>query len=59
MEQEPLASGAGPQTTAEEVLAGKNLHNKLAIVIGGHSGLGLEMTRVLSKAEASIARTAT
>jgi len=53
-EQKPLGSGFGPQTTAEEVLAGRDLHSKIAIVTGGNSGLGLETTRVLSKAGATV-----
>jgi NAD(P)-dependent dehydrogenase (short-subunit alcohol dehydrogenase family) len=53
-EQKPLGSGFGPRTTAEEVLAGRNLQGKIAIVTGGHSGLGFETTRVLSKASATV-----
>jgi len=48
-EQKPLGSGFGPHTTAEEALAGRNLQGKIAIVTGGHSGLGLETTRVCRK----------
>jgi hypothetical protein len=44
-EQRPLPSGFGPRTTAEEVLAGRNLRGKGAIVTAGHAGLGLETTR--------------
>src|SRR6516165_2536402 len=51
-EQKPLGSGFGPQTTAEEVLVGHDLRGKVALVTGGHSGIGLETTRVLSKAGA-------
>jgi NAD(P)-dependent dehydrogenase (short-subunit alcohol dehydrogenase family) len=53
-EQKPLISGFGPQTTAEEALAGCDLRGKVAIVTGGHAGLGLETTRVLSKAGATV-----
>jgi NAD(P)-dependent dehydrogenase (short-subunit alcohol dehydrogenase family) len=53
-EQKPLKSGFGPTTTAEEVLAGSDLRGKVAIVTGGHAGLGLETTRVLSKAGATV-----
>jgi NAD(P)-dependent dehydrogenase (short-subunit alcohol dehydrogenase family) len=49
-EQRPLISGFGPRTTAEEALAGHDLRGKIAIVTGGHAGLGLETTRVLSDA---------
>jgi NAD(P)-dependent dehydrogenase (short-subunit alcohol dehydrogenase family) len=53
-EQKPLPSGFGRQTTAEEVLAGRDLRGKVAIVTGGHAGLGLETTRVLSNAGATV-----
>jgi hypothetical protein len=54
IEQKPLPSGFGPETTAEEVLVGRDLRRKVAIVTGGHAGIGLETTRVLSKAGATI-----
>jgi NAD(P)-dependent dehydrogenase (short-subunit alcohol dehydrogenase family) len=53
-EQRPLISGFGPRTTAEEALAGHDLPGKVAIVTGGHAGLGLETTRVLSNAGATV-----
>jgi len=53
-EQKPLISGFGPRTTAEEALAGRDLQGKVAIVTGGHAGLGLETTRVLSNAGATV-----
>src|ERR1700719_268486 len=53
-EQKPLPSGYGPRTTAEEALAGRELRGKVAIVTGGHAGLGLESTRVLSNAGATV-----
>jgi NAD(P)-dependent dehydrogenase (short-subunit alcohol dehydrogenase family) len=53
-EQKPLNSGFGPKTTAQEVMAGRDLRGKVAIVTGGHAGLGLETTRVLSKAGATV-----
>ena len=52
--QKPLLSGFGPKTTAEEALAGRDLRGKVAIVTGGHAGLGLETTRVLSNAVATV-----
>ena len=53
-EQTSLISGFGPNTTAEEALAGRDLRGKVAIVTGGHAGLGLETTRVLSNAGATV-----
>jgi alanine dehydrogenase len=53
-EQKPLISGFGPRTTAEEALAGRDLQGKVAIVTGGHAGLGLETTRVLANAGATV-----
>src|SRR5580704_2470939 len=53
-EQKPLPAGFGRETTAEEVLAGRDLRGKVAIVTGGHAGLGLETTRVLSNAGANV-----
>jgi len=53
-EQKPLPSGLGARTTAEEALGGADLGGKVAIVTGGHAGLGLETTRVLSNAGATV-----
>jgi NAD(P)-dependent dehydrogenase (short-subunit alcohol dehydrogenase family) len=53
-EQKPLISQFGPKTTAEEALAGRDLRGKVAIVTGGHAGLGLETTRVFSNAGATV-----
>jgi len=53
-EQKPLSSGLGARTTAEEALGGADLQGKVAIVTGGHAGLGLETTRVLSNAGATV-----
>jgi NAD(P)-dependent dehydrogenase (short-subunit alcohol dehydrogenase family) len=50
-----LISGFGAKTTAEEALAGRDLWGKVAIVTGGRAGLGLETTRVLAKAGATVA----
>lgn len=54
IQQKPIGSGFGAQTTAEEVLAGRDLSGKLAIVTGGHSGLGLQTTRALAGAGAHV-----
>jgi NAD(P)-dependent dehydrogenase (short-subunit alcohol dehydrogenase family) len=53
-EQKPLISGFGAKTTAEEALAGRELQGKITIVTGGHAGLGLETTRVLANAGATV-----
>jgi hypothetical protein len=53
-EQNPLISGFGPKTAAEEALAGHDLRGKIAIVTGGHAGIGLETTRVLANVGATV-----
>jgi NAD(P)-dependent dehydrogenase (short-subunit alcohol dehydrogenase family) len=53
-EQKPLGSGFGAQTTGEEVLGGRDLRGRVVLVTGGHSDIGLETTRVLSKARAAV-----
>ncbi|KQX68136.1 SDR family NAD(P)-dependent oxidoreductase [Paenibacillus sp. Root444D2] len=52
--QEPIRSGFGPQTTAREALDGRLLSGKIAIVTGGYSGVGLETTRALAEAGATV-----
>lgn len=52
--QQPIASGFGTKTTASEVLRGRDLTGTIAVVTGGHSGLGLETTRALSGAGATV-----
>jgi NAD(P)-dependent dehydrogenase (short-subunit alcohol dehydrogenase family) len=52
--QEPLGSGFGATTTAQEALAGRDLTGRLALVTGGYSGLGRETTRVLAEAGATV-----
>lgn len=47
--QKALGAGFDTSTTADEVITGLSLDGKVVIVTGGHSGLGLETTRVLSK----------
>ena len=53
-EQKPLKSGFGAKTTAGEVLAGIDLTGKTAVVTGGYSGVGLETTRALAEAGATV-----
>lgn len=52
--QTPIPSGFGPQTTAQEVLRGRDLSGKVAIVTGGYSGIGIETSRVLAEAGATV-----
>jgi NAD(P)-dependent dehydrogenase (short-subunit alcohol dehydrogenase family) len=52
--QAPIHSGYGEQTTAREALGHRDLHGAIAIVTGGHAGLGLETTRALAEAGATV-----
>jgi NAD(P)-dependent dehydrogenase (short-subunit alcohol dehydrogenase family) len=52
--QHPIHSGFGYRTTAAEVLEGIDLAGRLAVVTGGYSGLGLETTRALTGAGATV-----
>lgn len=59
--QSPIHSGFGARTTAREILEGRDLHGITAIVTGGYAGVGLEITRALTEAGATVivpARTA-
>ena len=44
----------GFESTADEVLAGKDLHGRTALVTGGYSGLGRETARALAARGAHI-----
>jgi NAD(P)-dependent dehydrogenase (short-subunit alcohol dehydrogenase family) len=52
--QTPIHSGFGERTTAREVLAGRDLRGSIAIVTGGHAGIGLETTKALAGAGATV-----
>ncbi|MFG3281594.1 SDR family NAD(P)-dependent oxidoreductase [Streptomyces sp. NPDC048111] len=52
--QRGIASGFGARSTAADVLAGTDLRNRLAVVTGGYSGIGLETTRALAAAGATV-----
>lgn len=52
--QHPLGSGFSAAATADEVLDGISLEGINAVVTGGHSGIGLQTTRALSRAGASV-----
>ncbi|GAB3717985.1 SDR family NAD(P)-dependent oxidoreductase [Nocardiopsis oceani] len=52
--QHPISSGFTASSTAEDVLAGIDLSGRNVLITGGHAGLGLETTRTLSLAGASV-----
>jgi NAD(P)-dependent dehydrogenase (short-subunit alcohol dehydrogenase family) len=52
--QAPIHSGYGEQTTAREALGGRDLTGAFALVTGGHAGIGLETTRALTEAGATV-----
>lgn len=52
--QAPIQSGYGMRTEAREAAGGRDLAGKVAIVTGGYSGLGLETTRALAEAGATV-----
>jgi NAD(P)-dependent dehydrogenase (short-subunit alcohol dehydrogenase family) len=52
--QSPIDTGFGPEHTAADVLKGIDLTGKLAIVTGGYVGLGLETTKSLLGAGATV-----
>lgn len=54
VQQKPINSGFGVEATPEEVMAGIDLYGKVAVVTGGHSGIGLETTRALARAGATV-----
>jgi NAD(P)-dependent dehydrogenase (short-subunit alcohol dehydrogenase family) len=52
--QIPLHSGFDSTSTAAQVIENIDLHGKTAIVTGGYSGIGLETTRALVHAGATV-----
>jgi NAD(P)-dependent dehydrogenase (short-subunit alcohol dehydrogenase family) len=53
-QQTPTNSGFHAKTNADEITKGINLDEKIAIVTGGYSGIGLETTRELVAAGAKV-----
>src|SRR4051812_35102259 len=52
--QLPIHSGFGARTTAREAIANRRLDGLTAVVTGGYAGIGLETTRALSEAGATV-----
>jgi hypothetical protein len=52
--QHPIGTGFAAASTATDVLRGIDLAGENVIVTGGHAGLGLETTRTLAAAGASV-----
>lgn len=52
--QKPIGSGFDHDSSSDDVLTGVDLAGKLALVTGGHSGLGLETTHALLRAGAEV-----
>src|SRR5712671_6904032 len=52
--QAPIPSGFGARTTAREAIGNRRLDGATVVVTGGYAGIGLETTRVLAAAGATV-----
>lgn len=52
--QAPIGSGFGAASTAAEVITGRDLRGKTAVVTGGYSGIGVETVRAFRSAGAKV-----
>lgn len=52
--QKPIGSGFNATSTATDIIKGIDLTGKIAIVTGGDGGLGLEVTKTLTSAGATV-----
>jgi NAD(P)-dependent dehydrogenase (short-subunit alcohol dehydrogenase family) len=52
--QKPIGSGFNATSTTKDVIKGIDLTGKIAIVTGGYNGLGLEITKTLTSAGATV-----